>query len=183
MISGLMIPMFFFYLAFVVAHGAFGDEFLKKTADFIKGIWLWLLKLLIIVFSTYMSVTGVVSGTTDQTALKAAKIVISSAVPVIGGILSDSSEAVLVSMGVLKNAAGIYGMLAVLSVFMGPFIKIMMNYLGIKVSALLCSIFGEKRISSLTEGFATAMSLLLAMTATACMFVLISTVCFLKGAG
>lgn len=183
LISGLMIPMFFFYLAFVVAHGAFGDEFLKKTADFIKGIWLWLLKLLIIVFSTYMSVTGVVSGTTDQTALKAAKIVITSAVPVIGGILSDSSEAVLVSMGVLKNAAGVYGMLAVLSVFMGPFIKIMMNYLGIKVSALLCSIFGEKRISSLTEGFATAMSLLLAMTATACMFVLISTVCFLKGAG
>lgn len=183
LLSGLMVPAFLCYLVFTVAHGTFCDEFMKKSAEAIKNVWIWLLKLLIIAFTTYMGVTGAVSGTTDMAALKAAKIVISSAVPVVGGILSDSSEAVLVGMGIVKNAAGIYGILAVLAVFMGPFVKIGTQYLIIKTAAVLCGVFGEKRISSLVDGFSTAMSLLLALIAAACTLILISTVCFLKGAG
>lgn len=183
LISRLMIPMVFFYIVFSVAFGAFGDEFLKKSADMIKNIMTWTLKTMLIIFTTYMSITGAVSGSTDLAALKAAKVVISSAVPVVGGILSDSSEAVLVSMSVIKNAAGIYGMLAVLSVFMGPFIKIGMHYLLLKVSALLCSVFGDKRISTLADSFSSAMSLLLAVIGASCVLVMISTVCFLRGTG
>ena len=97
--------------------------------------------------------------------------------------MSDSSEAVLVSMGIIKNAAGIYGMLAVLSVFLGPFIKIGMHYLLLKISALLCGVFGDKRISTLADSFSSAMSLLLAVIGAGCVMVMISTVCFLKGAG
>lgn len=183
LISRMMIPMIFFYMAFAVAFGAVGDEFLKKSADLIKNAMTWTLKTMLVIFTTYMSITGAVSGSADLAALKAAKVTISSAVPVVGGILSDSSEAVLVSMAVIKNAAGIYGMLAVLSVFMGPFIKIGMHYLILKVSALLCGVFGNKRISTLADSFSSAMSLLLAVIGAGCVMVMISTVCFLKGAG
>ena len=183
LMSTLMIPMIFGYLAFSIAHGTFGDDFLKKAADWIKSLMIWSLKTLLVVFSTYMSITGAVSGSTDLAALKTAKVVISSAVPVVGGILSDSSEAVLVSMAAIKNAAGIYGMLAVLSVFMGPFLKIGIHFLLLKTSAVICSIFGDKQISSLVDSFSNAMSLLLAVIAAGCVLVLISTVCFLKGAG
>lgn len=180
--SRIIIPMIFLFLVSGVAYSAFGDDFLKKAADLIKGSLIWTLKLMMIIFTTYMSITGAVSGTTDLAALKTTKIVISSAVPVVGGILSDSSEAVLVSLGVIKNAAGIYGMLAVLSIFAGPFLKIGMHYLLLKVSAALCAIFGDKRISTLTDAFSGAMGLLLAVIAAGCMLIMISTVCFLKGA-
>ena len=182
LLSRIIIPLIFMYLVFAVAYGAFSDDFLKKTADLIKGSLIWILKLLIIIFTTYMSITGAVSGTTDLAALKTTKMVISSAVPVIGGILSDSSEAVLVSMGVIKNAAGIYGMLAVLSIFAGPFMKIGIHFLLLKVSAALCAVFGDKRVSMLADSFSVAMSLLLAVIAAGCILILISTVCFLKGA-
>ena len=85
--------------------------------------------------------------------------------------------------GTIKNAAGIYGILAVLSVFMGPFVKIGIHYLLLKSSAVICSVFDDKQISSLTDSFSSAMSLLLAVIAVGCVLVLISTVCFLKGAG
>lgn len=183
LMSTLMIPLIFGYLVFSVAHGAFGEEFLKKAADLIKSSMIWVLKTLLVAFTTYMSVTGAVNGSTDLAALKTAKVVISSAVPVVGGILSDSSEAVLLSMGVIKNAAGIYGMLAVLSVFMGPFVKIGVHYLLLKISAVICSVFGDKQVSALADSFSSAMSLLLAVIAAGCVLVLISTVCFLKGAG
>lgn len=183
LISNLMIPMIFFYLAFSVAYSAFGDEFLKKSAEMIKGAVIWTLKTMLIIFTSYMSITGAVSGSADLAVLKTAKIVISSAVPVVGGILSDSSEAVLISMRMIKNTAGIYGMLAVLSVFLGPFIKIGTHYLLLKFSAMICGVFGDKRISALADSFSVAMSILVAVIATGCVMILISTVCFLKGAG
>jgi len=183
LISRFFLPMVYGFLIFSVANCALGEEYLKKFADSIKSVLSWLLKTLLMVFTTYMSITGVVAGTTDAAALKAAKLTISSAVPVVGGILSDASESVLVSIAMMKNAAGIYGILAVLAVFMGPFLKVGLQYLVLKASAALCGIFASRNISCLINDLSTAMGLLLAMLAAACTMVLISTVCFLKGAG
>ena len=183
LVSGFFIPMVHIYLALSVSHSALGDDFLKKIADGVRSILSWSLKTMLIVFTTYMSITGVISGTTDAAALKAAKITISTVIPVVGGILSDASESVLVSMGIVKNAAGIYGILAVFAVCMSPFIKVGIQYLLLKASAAICGIFGNKRISALVDSFSAAMGLLLAMLASGSMMVLISTVCFLKGRG
>lgn len=181
LVSRLLIPLVYIFLLFSMAGSAIGEGFFRNLADGVKHLLTWLLKTLLIVFTTYMSVTGVVSGTTDAAALKTAKVTLSSVVPVVGGILSDASESVLVSMGILKNAAGIYGILAVLALFMGPFVKVGVQYLLLKGSAALCSLFGDKRISSLIGDFSTAMGLLVAMVAAGCVLILISTVCYLKG--
>lgn len=183
LISRLYVPLVYFFLLFSAASNALGEEYLRKLADSIKGFLSWLLKTLLIVFTTYMSITGVVAGTTDTAALKAAKVTISTAVPVVGGILSDASEAVLVSMQLMKNAAGIYGILAALAVFLSPFLKVGVQYLALKLSASLCGIFASKNICVLLSDIASAMGLLLAMLAAACTMVLVSTVCFLRGAG
>ena len=183
LISGLLVPMVYVFLALAAANGAVGESLLGKMRDLVRSFVSWSLKIILTVFTTYMTVTGVVSGTTDAAALKATKVTISSVVPVVGGILSDASEAVLVSAGLMKNAAGIYGILAVLAVFLSPFLKIGVHYLIIKLTAAVCSIFGEKRLTELIGDFSTAMGLLLAMTGSECLLLLISTVCFLKGVG
>lgn len=183
LISKLLVPMVYLFLALATASSAVGEEVLKKMRDFIKSSVSWCLKTLLTVFTTYMGITGVVSGTTDAAALKAAKVTISSVVPVVGGILSDASEAVLVSAGLMKNAAGIYGILAVFAVFLRPFLQIGAHYLMLKLTAAVCGVFGAKRMTELIGDFSTAMGLLLAMTGSACLLLLISTVCFLKGVG
>lgn len=181
MISKFLVPLVHIFLALSLANGALGEEFLKKMRDFVKWFVSWCLKTVITVFTTYMSITGVVSGTTDAAALKAAKVTISSVVPVVGGILSDASEAVLVSAGLMKNTAGIYGILAILAVFLNPFLTMGTHYLAIKATAAICSLFGTKRMSDMIEDFSAAMGLLLAMTGAVCLLLLISTICFLKG--
>ena len=173
----------YLFLALSAANGAIGENILGKLRDLVKNVVSWSLKTILTVFTTYMTVTGVVSGTTDAAALKATKVTISSVVPVVGGILSDASEAVLVSAGLMKNAAGIYGILAVLAVFLSPFLKIGVHYLILKLTAAVCGIFGEKGLTELIGDFSTAMGLLLAMTGSECLLLLISTVCFLKGVG
>lgn len=183
MISGLLVPLVYLFLALAAANSALGEDILKKMRDFIKWLMSWSLKMILTVFTTYMSITGVVSGTTDAAALKAAKVTISSVVPVVGGILSDASESVLVGAGLMKNAAGVYGILAILAVFIEPFIRIGVHYLILKLTAALCDLFGSKKITELIGDFSTAMGLLLAMTGAACLMLLISTVCFMKGVG
>ena len=183
LIANFLVPMTYLFLALAAGSSALGEDILKKMRDFVKWLMSWSLKTLLTVYTTYMSITGVVSGTTDAAALKAAKMTISSVVPVVGGILSDASESVLVSAGLMKNAAGIYGILAILAVFLEPFLRIGTHYLILKLTAALCGVFGSKQMTELIGDFSSAMGLLLAMTGATCLLLLISTVCFMKGVG
>lgn len=181
LISGVLLPMVYIFLSLAVGNAAVGEQILKNIRDLMKSFMSWCLKTLLTVFTTYMGITGAVSGTTDAAALKATKVTISSVVPVVGGILSDASEAVLVSAGLAKNAAGIYGILAILALFALPFLRIGVHYLVLRATAGLCSVFGCKSLVELIGDFSTAMGLILAMTGSVCLLQLISTVCFLKG--
>ena len=183
LISGLFLPMVYFYLALSASYGALGEDSLKRIRDMLKNTVSWCLKIILTIFITYMSITGVVSGTTDAAALKAAKVSFSTFVPVVGSILSDASEAVLVSAGLAKNAAGVYGILAMLAVFLRPFLKIGIHYLVLKLTAIIVTLVGTKRTAELILDFSGAMGLLLGMTGSVCLLQLISTVCFMKGLG
>ena len=183
LIKKLMIPMLYLYLAMVVANSAVGEDAIKKLRDLLKWAMTWALKIILYVFTGYMGITGVVTGTTDAAALKATKLTISGMVPVVGGILSDASEAILVSAGTVKNAAGIYGIFAILAMCLEPFLKIGVHYLMLKATGAIASVFAPKKLSGLITDFSGAMGMLLAVTGSVCLMLLISIVCFLKGVG
>ncbi len=182
-ISKLMVPMVYMYLALAVAGSAIGEDLLKKLQELIKWLVTWCLKNALYIFTGYMSITGVVSGAADAAKLKATKLTISGMVPVVGGILSDASEAVLVAAGMTKSAVGAYGVLAVAAIWISPFLTIGIQYLLLKMTAALCAMFGVKSVTGLIQDFSTAMGLLLGMTAAVCILLLISTVCLMKEVG
>lgn len=181
--TALLIPMVYVFLALAVVNSALGENLLKQLKDFVKWLMTWTLKITLYIFTGYMGITGVISGSADAAALKAAKLTISGIVPVVGGILSDASEAVLVSADLVRNAAGIYGLLAVIALWVGPFLQIGVQYLMLKITSGICGIFGTKAMTGLIGDFTTAMGLLLAITAAMCLIFMISTVCFMKGVG
>ena len=183
LIRSLMIPMIYLYLAMAAANSAVGENTLKKLRDFLKWLMTWTLKIILYVFTGYMGITGVISGTTDAATLKATKLTISGMIPIVGGILSDASETILVSAGVVKNAAGIYGILAILALCLEPCLKIGIHYLVLKAASAIAGIFAPKSLSELISDFSTAMGMMLAITGSVCLLLLISTVCFLKGVG
>ena len=182
-LSRLFNPCVYIYLTLSIAESAMCEQMLKKLRDFVKWMMTWILKSAIFIYSAYMGVTGVISGNADASALKMTKIAISGMVPVIGGMLSDASETILVSAGVVKNAVGIYGLLAVLAIWIRPFIRIGTQYLLLKLTAAVCGVYGSRESSELIQDFSGAMGLILAAVGTMCLLLLISTICFIKGAG
>lgn len=182
-ISKILIPMMYIYICLSVVNRAIHDGTIGNLQQVAKKSATWVLKTILYIFTGYMTITGVVSGTTDAAALKAAKLTISGSVPVVGSIMSDASEAVIVGTGLLKNAAGIYGLLAILAICIGPFLKIAIHYLLLKLTASVSQVIGSSRTTALIKDISGAMGLILAMVGTECLLLLISTVCFMKGVG
>ncbi len=180
-ICKLMIPMIYLYLTLSIINAAIHDDLLVQMKSFIKWVMTWTLKIILYLFTGYMAITGVVSGSADAAAIKAAKITISGTVPVVGGILSDASEAVLVSAGVLRSAAGVYGVLTILAMFSKPFLQIGIQYLLLKGISAICTSFSSNGAAKLVGDFSGIMGIILAMVSTQSVLLLISTVCFMKG--
>lgn len=176
----LLVPMVYMFLALGAAAAATGEGGVGKLKALLKWLVSWAMKGILYLFTGYMGITGAVTGTADAAAVKAAKLTISSFVPVVGGILSDASETVIVGAGVVKNAIGIYGLLAVIATCITPFLQIGLQYLMLKVTGAICTSFELKRAAGLIDDFSSAMGMLLGMTGTVCVLLLISTVCFMK---
>lgn len=183
LIGKILVPMVYLFLALGTANSATGESLLCRLKDLLKWIMNWSLKTVLSIFTAYMGITGVISGTTDAAVVKATKTAISTAVPVVGGALSNAADSVLAGAGMMKNAAGIYGILAVLAIFLEPFLRIGIHYGMLKLTSAVTGVFGCKDMTDLIGDFSEAMGLLLAMTGSVCVLLLISTVCFLKGVG
>ena len=183
LLGKLLLPVQYLYLAAATAGAALGNDTLKSLKNLLKGMILWCMKTLLSLFTAYLGITGVVSGSVDAAVVKAAKTTISTLIPIVGGILSDASEAVLVGAGLLRGAVGIYGILAILAVFLGPFSRIGVQFLILKGAGALCGLFGGKSATGLIDDFGDVMRMLLAMTGGMCLLLLVSSVCFLKGVG
>lgn len=181
LIANFIVPMIYVYIAICIIDNIMPNESFDGLKHFMKWIITWSIKIVLYVCTGYLGITGVISGSTDAAALKATKIAISGAVPVVGGILSDASETVLVSAGIMKNAVGIYGLIAIIALCIGPFLKIGIHYLLTKLTAAVCSVFSQKQVTKLVNDLSGAMGLILAMTGTACLLYLISIACFMKG--
>lgn len=180
-LSKLIIPLAYVYLVLGIAHSAVDNKFLLEMLKFIKWLITWVLKITLYVFTGYIGITGVVSGTADASAIKATKLALSGVVPVVGSIISDASETILVGAGLVKNSVGIFGLFAILALWVGPFLQIGAHYILLKLTAGLSASFGDKSMCNLVRIFAGTVGFLLAATGAICLMLLISTVCFMRG--
>ena len=180
-VTTVFLPMLWMLLALSIAHAAVGESILEKLRDLLKWLMEWSLKLSLYLFTGYMAITGVVSGTADAAAGKAVRIAISGAVPVVGGILSDAADAVLLSAAAMGSGAGMWGILTVLALFAAPAVRIGCQYLMLRLTAAVGESLGGGRCAALAGDFAGAMGLLLALVSTQTAVLLVSSLCFLRG--
>lgn len=178
--SSLLRPLLYIFLSVAIIKCVATATMLEHLSNFIKWFFTWGLKISLYVFTGYMSITGAISGSTDAARLKATKITISGMVPVIGGILSDASESVLVSAGLIKNSAGIYGLLAILSICIEPFLVVGIQYLLLKITTAICQLFECKKVYDTAKSFTSVMGFILAVIGSVCLMLLVSIVCFMK---
>lgn len=163
LIHNVMFPFIYVYIAIITVNSAISNDILIKLADFIKWCIIGTLKIIVTAFITYISISGAVSGKADILAIKTTKFVVSSAVPVVGSIISDASESILVGASVVKNSIGVFGIFAVFSVCLVPIIYIFINFFMFKAMSVLVSIISTKNITNLLDGISESFNMAFAM--------------------
>lgn len=176
LINALLVPLLYGYIAASVVQAALEREELKRMADLLKWAVTTLITIVMTAFVGYLTASGVVAGAADAAAVKAARFAISGAIPVVGGILSDAAETVLAGAGILKNAVGVFGMLAVLAMCVGPFLQLGIHYLTYKLTSALSATVSGGRVAGLIDAIGGAFGLVLGMTGSCALLLLISMV-------
>ena len=138
---------------------------LKELADGIKTLVTWALSAILAAFVGFLSLSGLLAGSADRVAVRVGKSVISGAVPIVGGILSEATEALLAGAGALRSTLGVLGVFAVLALCLVPLLRLTMQYLLYRAAAFFCGMVGSDTLRSFLEQLSSAFSLMLAMTA------------------
>lgn len=175
-INRLLLPLVYAFIALSTAYAALGNEGLNRVAAALKWVVTSVLTVLLMTFVAYLTVSGVIAGATDAVTLKAAKFAMSSAVPVVGGILSDAAGTVLAGAGILRNSIGVFGMLVVLSMCILPFLQLGIYYLTYKLTAALAATVATSRVAGLIDSIGKAFGLVLGMVGACALLLLISMV-------
>ena len=179
-VRSLLTPMVLTAAALSAADCAMPDAGLDRLRELIVWAATLLLKGIMYLFTAYLTITGLLSGSADAMALKAAKAALSGVLPVVGSIVSDASETVLASAGTIKTSVGLFGMLAVLAICLHPFLKIAVSYLVLRLTTALSAPACLPPHTKLLENLCSSMGLLLAMNGCQLLMALISVTCFLK---
>ena len=180
LIRALLLPLVYAYLGLATVECGLPDERLGSVRTLLGWCISALLKGVMYVFTAYLSLTGLLSGSCDEAAVNAAKSTLSAALPVVGGIAADASEAVVQSAKLLRATAGTFGILAVLAMALVPFLKIAICYLTMKLTAAAAGLAAGKEHAALLGAQTSTMGYLLSMVGCAAILLLFSTGCFMK---
>ena len=162
--NNFIVPLIYAYIVSVIASAAVGGSALKGVTKVIKWLCVTLMSLITIAFTAYLGITGAISGSADAAVTKVTKTAISAALPVVGGIISDAASSVVAGAGILRSAAGAFGMAAVCGICAAPFGALGVRYLLFKAAAACCSALPAGRISELIGGIGSACGMMLGLT-------------------
>ena len=132
--QSVILPLIYAYLAVGIA-AAFGNKSLCDISSLLKRLSTLLMIAVSLGFTAYISISSIIASGGDAVASKFAKTAISTALPVVGGIISDAASTVVAGAESMRNTVGIFGMLALLAVCVSPFAVMAVNYLGYKLTA------------------------------------------------
>ncbi|MBO4854617.1 MAG: stage III sporulation protein AE [Oscillospiraceae bacterium] len=180
LIRKLLLPMVYVYVAVAAADAMLPEHDLKRLRGGIgKGIT-WSLTALLAVFTAYLTVSGAAGTSADSVTLRLTRSAISTAVPVVGSVISDAAESVLASAGVLRTSIGVFGMLGVLATCLTPFVHLAVQYLTYKLTAFLASVVGSESLVELIDALGSAFGLVLGMTGACALLLLIAVASAVK---
>ncbi len=174
--DALLVPLVYAYVAVSCAQAVAANPGLDKLAQGIKSVVTGFLTALMVIFIGYLTAGGAIAGSVDVSRIKAARMAISRAIPVVGGILADASEAVLAGAGVLRGTVGGAGLLVVLAICITPFLHLAAQYLVYKGTAALCATVAQPELAKLIDAIGSAFGLVLGMTGAAALILLVSVV-------
>ena len=174
LMRNVLVPLLYCMIAAAAAGALLEQSRLSLLSKGIGRLLSWSLRAVLIVFTAFLSLTNLLAGSADRLAVRVGKTVISGAVPVVGGILSDATEAVAAAALTLRGTLGVLGVFSVLALCLAPLLHLAVQYLFYQLAAFFIAVTGADPLCKFLEQLSSAFSLMLAMTAGGAFLLLVS---------
>ena len=155
--SFFVVPLFLISFVFSILGNLVDSIKLSKFNDLVGTILKWSIGLIFGIFSTVLTIQGIVAGSHDGMSINAARFALKSYIPVLGGYLSDGFNYVVASGVLVKNSVGLCGLLLLISSILPTFVRIIVLAILLKLAAAVTEPIGMSKIS----GFLSQVSKLL----------------------
>lgn len=177
MTVNIVFPLIYFAAVLTIVNHISGQFQVTQLAKLIKEISLGLLGLFLTIFIGILSIQGVAGAVTDGVALRTAKFLTGSFIPVVGKAFSDALEAVIGTSLILKNAVSLIGVAVIVSLCLLPAVKILSIALIYRLAAAIIQPFGESNIPNMLESLAGVLFTVFgAVAAVGLMFFMVVTI-------
>lgn len=132
---------------------------LSGITDLIKKTLISVMSFCATLYVSFLGLKGALSNAADTVASKGIKLIISSAVPVVGGAVSEAYSGILGSLILVRSTIGIFGMIAIALIMMPSMIQLIFWIFALKAGAAVSEIFNLGSIASLMKALSSVLTL------------------------
>lgn len=161
--NNFLMPVLLMSITFSIISNISDKVQLDKLSKFFKSSIVWILGILLTVFTCLISVEGTLSSSVDALTAKTTKAAVSNFIPVVGKILGDTTETIIGCSNILKNAVGIIGLIIIVGIVLIPLLKILTLWVTFCLTSAICEIIADNKIVKLTSQIADSYRILLAI--------------------
>lgn len=111
-------------------------------------------------FVSFLGIKGALANAADTVASRGIKLVISSAVPVVGGALSEAYSGIIGSLVLVKSTIGIFGIAAITLINLPSCMQLLFWIFALRLSAAVGELFNQQSITDLLRALASSLTLL-----------------------
>lgn len=162
--SSILVPFLCIYLCFSITSAVTPIIQFERISESInKGINT-ALGFCAAIFTGMLSLQGMVSSSADTVASRGAKFIVSSFVPVVGGAISEGLGTIQGCMGLVKSAAGAYGIIAALCIFLPVIIELVIWIVTLNICGMISGAMQAEQIEKLMKSVSHTLSVLLSIS-------------------
>ncbi len=171
--SFVIAPFMNGYLSLAVCSSFGMQNKAKGLINTIKKAAMWILTLCASVFVFILSSKSVLGKTADTVALKTAKYVLGSFVPVVGSTLSESASSVAASLSAVSGGVGMYIIIGLIILVLPLLIELLCLKFSLVLLSNTASLFSAQSVKTLSDAIDSVVSLLIGfLILSVCLFII-----------
>lgn len=173
--KNVVLPLSGMFMAAGIISGLAPELKLNSLSDVIKKTALGTLSFSAAMFSAVLSLKGIMACSADSLLSKGIKLAVSSAVPVVGGAISEAYSSIVGSLALLKNAVGMFGITAVAVINLPVMLELLFWTICFKLSAVFSAVLGDDKSSEMLGVISSALTVINVMVLFCALIFIIST--------
>lgn len=181
--AGVFLPLTQSYMMLSLAGGIGQNNGIVMISSAIKKIINWGLVLVMTVFTGLLSLQSFLSSAADGAAVKTAKFLVGSFIPVVGSVLTDALSAMQGSLQIIKASVGSFGILIAVLTFLPVLLHITVLRGVVAIAAITGEMLSVSPVKGILSGFSNLLSIMTAILLSMMMLLVISTAVMLSLTG